>query len=241
MRSSSWCVPRAVTTPSWRKSTRSARSSSSGLAVITDGGAPGPWRSAQPLGDPRLGVGVDGARGLDEHEHLGVGEQRAGQREALALAAGERPAALLDLAVQPVGRAPRGRRRRWRPTRAREDRRVVVAAPRVELVAQRPLNRRGSVSTTTTRRRTVVERAGRRGDVRPRRTPCRVLAEPAQPVGQRGGVLRAGGDEGGEQARLDDDAAARVDQRDAAAPARPRGGAPVGVRRGGRADTGGPG
>ena len=46
---------------------------------------------------------VDGTRGLDEDQRLGVREQRAGQREALPLAAGERPAALLDLAVQAVG------------------------------------------------------------------------------------------------------------------------------------------
>src|SRR6478609_4082385 len=99
-----------------------------------DGGAPGPG-PGQPPGDPRLGVGVDRAGRLDQDERAGPGEQRAGQGQPLALAAGERAAALLDLAVQAVGQrlehvlaAGHGQRR--------EDRVVVVAPARVELVAQ---------------------------------------------------------------------------------------------------------
>ena len=64
-------------------------------------GAPGPVRH-QPLGDPRLGVGVDRARRLDEHEHLGVAQQGAGQGDPLALPTRQCPAALLELAVHPV-------------------------------------------------------------------------------------------------------------------------------------------
>ena len=54
----------------------------------------------EPPGDAGLGVGVDGARRLDEDEHVGVAQQRPGEGEPLALAAGERAAALLELAVE---------------------------------------------------------------------------------------------------------------------------------------------
>ena len=44
---------------------------------------------------------VDGARRLDEHEDLGVGEQRPREHEPLPLAARERAAALVDDLVEP--------------------------------------------------------------------------------------------------------------------------------------------
>ena len=78
-----------------RNTTSSARSSSSGLVVVTTVVRPRRTRG-QPLGDPRLGVGVDGRGRLDEQQHLRVGEQRAGQHEPLPLAPGERAAALGD-------------------------------------------------------------------------------------------------------------------------------------------------
>ena len=56
----------------------------------------------EALGDAGLGVGVDGARRVDEDEDLGVAQQRPDQREPLALAAGERAAPLLELAVEPA-------------------------------------------------------------------------------------------------------------------------------------------
>ena len=59
-------------------------------------------RLAKAPRDAGLRVGVDCARRLDEHEDLGVRKQRSGQDDALPLAARERAAALLDVAVQPV-------------------------------------------------------------------------------------------------------------------------------------------
>ena len=52
-----------------------------------------------------LGVGVERAGGLVEDEDGRVLEQRARDREALALAAGERGAALADDGVVAVGQA----------------------------------------------------------------------------------------------------------------------------------------
>ncbi len=54
-------------------------------------------------GDAGLGAFVHGAGGLVEEEDRGVGEQGAGQGEALALAAGEGGAAFADHRVVPVG------------------------------------------------------------------------------------------------------------------------------------------
>src|SRR6476661_5851165 len=124
----------------------------------------------------------DGARRLDEHERVGPGEERAGQGEALALAAGEGPAALLDLVVEPAGQrlehvvAARDRE-------GLEDRGVVVVAPRVELGAQ------GAGEEPY---------VGLRG------------SEAAEPVGERRGLLGTRRHHDGEAARLDRDAAARV-------------------------------
>ena len=52
-----------------------------------------------------LGVGVDGRRGVVEHEHLRVGEGGAGEGDALALAARQREAALADDRVVAVAAA----------------------------------------------------------------------------------------------------------------------------------------
>ena len=68
--------------------------------------------------DALLGRGVDRRGGVVEDQHARVGQQRAGDRQALALAAGQRQAALADARVEAlrqardevVGlRAPRGR------------------------------------------------------------------------------------------------------------------------------------
>ena len=58
---------------------------------------------AQGLADRGLGGGVDGGRGVVEHEDPGVVEQGAGERHALALAARERQAPLADAGVVAVG------------------------------------------------------------------------------------------------------------------------------------------
>ena len=103
---------------------------------------------------------------------VGVGEQRPGQREPLPLAAGERPAALLDLAVEAVGQRVEHVVGRWRPRARLEDRRVVAVAPRVELVAQRAGEQARLGLADTTIRRARRPAAGRRADVRRARTPA---------------------------------------------------------------------
>ena len=59
----------------------------------------------QRLLDQHLGVAVDAGRGLVEHQDLGVGDQRAGEADQLALAEREVAAALLELAVVAIGQA----------------------------------------------------------------------------------------------------------------------------------------
>src|SRR4051812_9953415 len=53
--------------------------------------------------DQLLALGVEAAGGFVEDEDLWVGEDRAGDAETLALAAGELKAALTDERVVPVG------------------------------------------------------------------------------------------------------------------------------------------
>ena len=62
---------------------------------------------AQRLEQALAGLGVEAGRGLVEDQHRRVGEQRAGDRDPLALAAGEVAAALADVGVVAVRRAPR--------------------------------------------------------------------------------------------------------------------------------------
>ena len=57
--------------------------------------------------DPRLGGGVDGCGRVVEDQDPRIGEQRAGDREALALAAREREPALADDGVLALRAAPR--------------------------------------------------------------------------------------------------------------------------------------
>ena len=67
-----------------------------GQAVGDDeGGAPGHRLVEREL-DQALGRGVHGGGGVVEDQHARVREQRARDRQALALAAGERQAALAD-------------------------------------------------------------------------------------------------------------------------------------------------
>ena len=57
----------------------------------------------QRLTDHGVGLGIDGAGGIVEDQHLRLFEQRAGDAEALALAAGDVRAALLDVGIVLVG------------------------------------------------------------------------------------------------------------------------------------------
>ena len=59
-------------------------------------------QAAQALLDPRLGVQVDVRGRLVEHEDPRVGDQRARERDQLALAGGELGAALADFGVVAV-------------------------------------------------------------------------------------------------------------------------------------------
>ena len=68
-----------------------------------DHGRPATTDVGHPLGDPRLGVGVDGGRGLDQHEHRRLGRDRAGQHDPLALPAGQATTALVELALPAAG------------------------------------------------------------------------------------------------------------------------------------------
>ena len=56
-----------------------------------------------PLGDARLGVGVDGGRRLDQHQHRSVGRDRPREHDALPLPAGQPAAALVELALPAAG------------------------------------------------------------------------------------------------------------------------------------------
>ena len=117
---------RATIRPSTRKATSSTASSISGLDGGDHGGPAGAVL-AQPGGDPGLGVGVDRAGRLDQHQDLGVGGERAGQHQPLPLAAGEGPAPLGDLGVQALGQrledvlGRRGVERRLDARRAADD------------------------------------------------------------------------------------------------------------------------
>ena len=122
---------------------------------------PARWPSRR-CGDPGLGVGVDRARRLDQHEDLGVA---AGPGPAPAAAAGRRrtcgPARRPAAPARPA--APRARRRRRRSRRAPS--RSPAAAGDVEPARSGPENRAAPVSETTTRRRTTA--AAARSGIRP--------------------------------------------------------------------------
>ena len=99
--SSAW-VPTSTTRPPSSTAIRSASESVERRWAITS-----VVRCAvtalQGLADRGLGGGVDGGRGVVEHEDPGVVEQRAGERHALALAARERQAPLADAGVVALG------------------------------------------------------------------------------------------------------------------------------------------
>ena len=175
---SSWWVPRAVTMPSCEEEDAVGLVEQQRARGHDGGGAPAPRAAARR---PAMRASVCASTALVGSTRTSVsapGEQRAGQREALPLAAGEGAAALLDLAVEAVGAAPRGRPRRWRRRAcAGSWRRRSGPTGRARRAAV-PVKSRGSVSLTTIRRRTVVEREveraeSGRGGRRPRPAPNR--------------------------------------------------------------------
>ena len=117
----------------------------------------GPRRSSpQPGGDPRLGDRVDRRGRVVQHQHRRVGGQRPGQRHPLALAAGQRPAALGHDRVQAVGRpcghlvGRRGGQRGFdAPRRAGTGRGVTLSS-------SVPSNRSASCAATRTAARTAA-------------------------------------------------------------------------------------
>ena len=137
-RSSSRCVPTAATRPLVEEED-----------AVGAGRARAGWRSRRPSFGPRAPRAGDAATrasvwastalvGSTSTRISGIGEQRAGQREALPLTAGEAASALLDVLVEAFGQRVEnvlGVRRR-RALRA-EASSPLVRAPRVELAAQR--------------------------------------------------------------------------------------------------------
>ena len=123
---SSASVPTSTTRPASSTAIRSASARRGAAVRDQQRGAPGGER-AQRVVDGGLGGGVDGGRGVVEHQHARVGEHGPGQRDPLALPAGQREPALaddrvvavgqrLDERVAPARRAPPpAPRRRWRP------------------------------------------------------------------------------------------------------------------------------
>jgi hypothetical protein len=108
--------------------------------------------------DHRVRLVVDRGRRLVEDEHLALAHERAREREDLALAHGQVPAAARDRAVEPERRgAVRGlvrlQREQARGAQRVVERRVVALSERIQVLAQRAaeqLRLWGSVSTVPT-------------------------------------------------------------------------------------------
>ena len=120
--SSSSCVPCAAMRPPSITITRSASAIVERRCAITKRRAPFHHLAQRAL-DLALGGGVDARGGVVEHQHARVGDDRAGDRDALALAARQGQAALADQRVVAVGQALdelvylRALRRQSRPRR----------------------------------------------------------------------------------------------------------------------------
>ena len=150
-------------------------------------GGPAAAVGAQALGDARLRVRVDGGRGLDQHQDLGVDRERPGQHQPLPLPAGEGAAALGHLGLQALGQrvedvVGRGRRQRVaRPPRP----------PTSSRSASRPEKRVAPVSETTMRSRTSRRRRWVSGTP-PRRTSSSGVPRPGR-AGRRARRSRRAG------------------------------------------------
>ena len=112
--------------------------------------------------DLLLGRGVDGRRRVVEHEDPRVGQQRARDRQPLALAAGQRQPALADARVVAVGQlGDEAGRLRALGGRARPPRGSPPAARRRCCRATVAENRNGSSSTTAIARRSAARSTSR--------------------------------------------------------------------------------
>ena len=164
-----WCaaarrwVPRAATMPSCRNT------HAVGVVEQQRAGGHDDGRSARPA--PRPGGRRCAPRCARRRRWSArrapasrPGEQGPGQREALALTAGQRAAALLDLAVETVGERVEHVARRSADATAAAGWRRRRSAPHGSSSSRSvPVNSRGSVSLTTTRRRTVSQRQVEQG------------------------------------------------------------------------------
>ena len=169
--------------------------------------------SAQALRDSGLGVRVDRARRLDEHEHLGVGEERSREHEPLALTAREGAAPLVDVRVQTLGQrlddvfCVRDGDRRVDPLVV-----SVRALPRVELAAQRAReDDRVRFADDDSPANRVDRELGERHVAE---VDAVVVPEAAEPVGNRGSLVGLSGDEPDQAPRLDAEPRAVIMERD---------------------------
>ena len=106
-------------------------------------------RRPQAADERALRMGVDGRERVVEHEHAGVRNQRAGERHALALAAGEVDAALADQRVVAVRQLVDEVSRRRPPRRPRASSRSARRAGRRVRFSRRVIeNRIGRWVTT---------------------------------------------------------------------------------------------
>ena len=149
-------------------------------------------------GDAGLGVGIDGARRLDEHEDLGIGEQRPGEHEPLPLAARERAAALVDDLVEPGRQCDEHVFGCGHLDRV-GDLAVARASPRIELAAERAREDQRIGLADEDPPADDGERQPIERDVAEQHS--RALDDPAEPVGKHARLVGSGGDEAGERAR----------------------------------------
>ena len=90
---------------SGRKITASQRASSGGLVVMINVARSGPRRMPEPLGDQALGHRVHRRGRIPQHQHRSIGQQSAGQGDALPLPTGQVQSMISQLVIK-IGRAP---------------------------------------------------------------------------------------------------------------------------------------
>ena len=204
-------MPSACTLPSAMSTTVSAWSSIERARGDDDGRLAGA-EVVELARDAGLGVGVDGARRLDEHEDLGVGEQRPREHESLSLAAREGAAALVDDLVETGRQSDEHVLRGGHLDRIR-DLAVARACPRVELAAERAredqrIGLADEDPPADDRERQPVE-------LRLAEQHTRARDDPAEPVGEQARLVGCGGDEAREPAGRDRQPGGRVAERHA--------------------------
>ena len=150
---------------------------------------------------------VDGAGRLDEDQDLRLREQCAGEHEPLALTARERAAALLHVAVEPLGQRVEDVLGVGDGDRL-DDLVVRGAAPRVELLAQRAGEEERVRLADDDAPPQLRERERRDRDAAERDET--VVDEAAEPVCEPGALVGTGRDDAREHAGLDDESRPRV-------------------------------